>query len=295
MQGKKVLVVGCGKVGGRVAKALASDFQVYGLRRRPQTAQEGIHYIAANVCDEAALAEALTRHLPDGADYLLYCLTPSERSEQAYRDTYVCGLENVLKQVANAMRLRRVIFVSSSSVYHQNNDGWINEQSLCQPKSYAGRLILEAETLLEQSGVPSSIVRFSGIYGGTRRQLIKQVLESADTNTPILSHTLRRSNRIHEDDCVGFLEHLIHQADLGVELESHYLATDNEPVDLNTVISWLAEQLGLALSQELTEQASRRSGNKKCSNKRMLESGYQLRYPSYREGYRAMLESSGLC
>lgn len=289
MQGKKVLIVGCGKIGGRVAKRLSSDFQVFGLRRRPQMSQDDIHYLAADVREASSLEEVFSQVLTDGVDYLIYCLTPSQRTEQGYRDTYVTGLENTLTMLPNTKRLKRLIFVSSSSVYHQNDDSWIDEQSPCEPKQFSGKLIFEAEGLLRHSGIPSTIIRFSGIYGGSRRQLINQVKQSAESGAAILSKALRRSNRIHEDDCVGFIEHLIRLNAQGSALEPLYLASDNEPVDLNEVIIWLAEHLGLTINTQPSEQAKRRSGNKQCSNRRMLDSAYQLHYPTFREGYQAML------
>jgi nucleoside-diphosphate-sugar epimerase len=290
MQDKKVLVIGCGKIGGRVAQALSNDFQVTGLRRTPQAQQDSIHYIFADVCNQAELQISFEQHLSDGVDYLVYCLTPSKRDEQSYRASYVDGLTNVLSTLPNKQKLKRLFFISSSSVYHQNDDSWIDENSPREPTSFSGKIILEAEELLQRSQVASTIIRFSGIYGGTRRQLINQIIQSVRTNTPILSDSLRRTNRIHEDDCVGFIEFLIRKVDNGDDIENLYLASDNEPVDLNEVILWLAKALDINISQEKTEHSKRRSGNKKCSNKRMLESGYVLKFSGFREGYRDMLE-----
>ena len=289
MQDKKILVIGSGKIGGRVARELANEFQVTGLRRTPQDEQDKLKFIAADVTDRESLNNALQAHLSEGVDYLLYCLTPGKRDAQSYQKTYVDGLTNVLDTLPKRQRLKRLVFISSSSVYHQNDDQWIDESSPCHPTSFSGKSILEAENILTNSQVPYTIVRFSGIYGGTRRQLINQILKSAEEKTAILSNTLRRSNRIHEDDCVGFIAHLIRKASKPERLESIYLASDNEPVDLNEVILWLADALNVTISMEKTEQVSRRSGNKKCANRRMLSSGYVLRYSSYKDGYREML------
>lgn len=291
MQDKKVLVIGCGKIGGRVADILADDYQVSGLRRSPQAKRNNIQYIAADVCDANTLARTMAEYFPEGLDYLIYCLTPSQRNEQGYRETYVDGLMNTILSLPNRERLKRLVFVSSTSVYHQNDDNWVDEDSLCEPKSFSGKLILEAERQLQASRLPHSIVRFSGIYGGNRRQLINQVITSAEEGTAMLSDSLRRSNRIHEDDCVGFLVHLIRKAERAEPLESLYLASDSEPVDLNIVILYLADLLGVTINREAAAQASRRSGNKRCANKRLLDSEYTLRYPSFREGYLAMLQT----
>ena len=97
----------------------------------------------------------------------------------------------------------------------------------------------------------------------------------------------------NEDDCVGFILHLIQQNIQGNINEPVYLASDSEPVDLNEVIKFLTKILGHELTAETSNDAEkRRAGNKKCSNQKMLDSGYQLHFPSYREGYLAMVEQS---
>ncbi len=46
-----------------------------------------------------------------------------------------------------------------------------------------------------------------------------------------------------------------------------------------------------AVAQEGEVPALRRAGSKRCRNTRLLETGYRFRYPSFREGYGAMLRS----
>lgn len=63
---------------------------------------------------------------------------------------------------------------------------------------------------------------------------------------------------------------------------------DNAPVPLAEVVGWLRERLGI--TEWAAESASvRRAGSKRCSNARAKALGWEPRYPSYREGYSAML------
>tara|TARA_R110002074_G_scaffold28944_1_gene83190 strand:- start:148 stop:390 length:243 start_codon:yes stop_codon:yes gene_type:complete len=75
-------------------------------------------------------------------------------------------------------------------------------------------------------------------------------------------------------------------------LEALYLATDNEPVPAHDMQSWLAGQLGVDVGSELgaqdVQQVSRQ-GNRRCSNRRLRDSGYQFLFPTFREGYQALL------
>jgi hypothetical protein len=73
-----------------------------------------------------------------------------------------------------------------------------------------------------------------------------------------------------------------------------YLGVDDHPAPQCEVLRWLAQRLGVPGPQVVTvatlTEASLR-GNKRCSNKRLRESGYRFLYPSYKEGYGAMLNN----
>ena len=62
---------------------------------------------------------------------------------------------------------------------------------------------------------------------------------------------------------------------------------DDAPAPLHEVVGWLREQLGVS---HWAEQSSvRRAGSKRCSNARARALGWVPQYPSYREGYAAVL------
>jgi nucleoside-diphosphate-sugar epimerase len=94
-------------------------------------------------------------------------------------------------------------------------------------------------------------------------------------------------NRIHVDDAAGLLAFLLQADARGVALDDCYLGVDDEPAPLHEVVAWLREQLGVS---HWAEQATvRRAGSKRCSNARARALGWVPQYPSYREGYRAIL------
>jgi len=285
MQDKRILIAGCGKIGMRLAKVLAEQFQVWGLSRSVSSNEQHIQFIQADLRDKDALRLAFETMPNTQFDYVVYCLTPADRTEQAYRDIYIQGVENLLNTLPLANKLRRFYFVSSTSVYHQDDFSVVNEDSPTQPDSFSGKVLLEAERSLSRFNIRTSVVRFSGIYGGHRSHLI----ESIKMDKSPLSSSARFSNRIHEDDCVGFLAHLIQQQAEGTENKERYLATDSCPVDLNEVIQWIADKINTSVIVKSESNFKRRSGNKRCSNIRMLGSGYQLKFPSYREGYAEMM------
>jgi len=95
-------------------------------------------------------------------------------------------------------------------------------------------------------------------------------------------------NLIHRDDCAGALAHVLSLN----EAAPCYAAVDNEPVEKNALLRWVADRLGQpappTVSAEETE-APQRGGNRRVRNARLVESGYAFEYPTYREGYAPLL------
>jgi nucleoside-diphosphate-sugar epimerase len=95
------------------------------------------------------------------------------------------------------------------------------------------------------------------------------------------------ANRLHADDCAGLLAFLL-QADAdGKALDDLYIGVDDAPAPLHEVVGWLRDYMGVTEWAE--ESTVRRSGSKRCSNARARALGWAPRYPSYREGYAAVL------
>lgn len=285
MIGSKCLIVGCGDIGVALAGILAAQgCEVWGLRRDSAALPDSIHGITADV----SRIDTLEPLRSISFDFVLVTLTPGAFNDSAYQQVYVEGLKNVLA-VLNPDKLQRLLYVSSTSVYHQSDDGWVDEESLARPESFSGRRLLEAEALLASSGLATTIIRFAGIYGPGRKRLIEQVRngQGCAKSPPLYT------NRIHRDDCVGFLAHLLRLQWQGQTLQACYIGVDNEPVTMWELKQWLAQQLGISSGQLLKESLTRRN-SKRCRNQRLLDSGYQLLYPGYREGYGALLYEEGL-
>jgi hypothetical protein len=103
---------------------------------------------------------------------------------------------------------------------------------------------------------------------------------------------VRYGNRIHRDDCAGFLAHLCALEEAA--REPLYLGVDDEPAPQYEVEQWLLRKLGLTPSRVNTPASSTRSsGHKLCDNRLLKQSGYRLRYPDYRQGYAAVIAARG--
>jgi len=279
---KTLMIAGCGDVGSRLGQQLSAvGWKVYGLRRTVAQLPAGIVPVAGDLqldtCPAAWPSESL--------DYLVYCAAATQHDEDGYRAAYVDGLRRVLGWLAqHGQRPKRVLFVSSSGVYGQQQGEWVDETSSADAQGYSGRIMLQAEQLALTSGLPASVVRLTGIYGPGREWLLGQVRQGyrVATEPPLYG------NRIHADDAAGLLAYLLQADARGVALDDCYIGVDDEPAPLHEVVAWLREQLGV--SHWAAESTVRRAGSKRCSNARAKALGWTPRYASYREGYSAILQ-----
>jgi nucleoside-diphosphate-sugar epimerase len=281
MAAPSVLIAGCGDVGSRLAnQLLPSNWVVYGLRRDISKLPAGVKGVAGDLFIS-------TR--PDSwpsvpIDYLVYCATPTTRDEEGYRAAYVEGLRRVLQWLNEAgQRPKRIIFVSSSSVYGQQNGEWVNELSATYASGFSGKVMLEAEQVALQSALPATIVRLTGIYGPGRSDLSNRVRQgySVAIDPPVYG------NRIHSDDAAGLLAYLLNADAQGAALDDCYIGVDDAPAPLAEVVQWMREYLGV--TQWAQNDSLRRSGSKRCSNARARALGWAPRYATYKEGYEALL------
>ncbi|NWB55005.1 SDR family oxidoreductase [Pseudomonas sp. F8002] len=282
MSAPSVVIAGCGDVGSRLAtQLLAQGWEVHGLRRDISRLPKGVIGIAGDLFNEDC---------PDtwpvgGVDYLVYCAAATDHDEAGYRAAYVQGLRHVLEWLNDyGQEPRHLLFVSSSSVYGQQNGEWVDEESATQASGYSGQVMLEAEQVALKSGIPATVVRLTGIYGPGRERLSTQVREGyrVTIDPPLYG------NRIHVDDAAGLLAFLLRHVEQGGALQQCYIGVDDAPAPLAEVVDWLREYLGV--TEWAADASVRRAGSKRCSNARAKALGWVPKYPSYREGYAAILQ-----
>lgn len=276
-----LLVAGCGDVGSRLALQMHRlGWTVHGLRRNTSALPEGILPLAGDL-----QADACPVAWPVGAvDYVVYAAAATQHDEAGYRAAYVEGLQRVLGWLAqHGQRPKRLLFTSSSGVYGQQEGEWIDEDSPAEAQSYSAVIMREAERVALDSGLPATTVRLTGLYGPGREWLLGQVRGGYRVSeAPPLY-----GNRIHVDDAAGLLAALLQADARGEALADCYLGVDDEPAPLHEVVGWLRGQLGVTHWSD--EQRVRRAGSKRCRNARARALGWAPQYPSYREGYAAIL------
>ena len=274
----KVLFIGCGDIAQRAASEMQARYKCFGLRRQPDNLPNYIQPIKG----DATNAEQLLSVASEGFDIWIATITPGEFTEQAYKDSYLAvakSISSTISQLQKAPRL--VLWVSSTSVYGDFKGDWVSELTQPEPNTFSGKILLAAEKIIQQIPCETSVIRFSGIYGPGRTRLLGQVL--AGKGRP--SSPEQWSNRVHADDCGGILSHLVEYGLSGDSLLPEYLASDSSPVTQHEIRQWLAEQLTVSLVEKEVKTGSTR----RCDNSRLLASGYQFKYPTFKEGYGSLI------
>jgi nucleoside-diphosphate-sugar epimerase len=276
---RQVHLLGCGDLGTRIGAALlARGDAPLALRRHVSALPQELPALAVDYTDPASLVQLAGRQ----ADITLLTPTPPGRDVESYRLGYLAPVQNLLELWCDGPAMD-LVYVSSSRVYGDAGGEWVDENSPLQPADGQAEVLAEAERLLLDSPHRVSVVRFSGIYG----RLPSRLLERIKRGQIVKRSPARYSNRIHREDSIGFLLHLLDRSDR----ERLYLASDDSPALQYDVESWLAARLGV---EQTTESVEPVAGNRRCSNARMRETGYRLLFPEYRAGYNTMITSTSM-
>lgn len=264
---KRALIVGLGYLGTHLMKTLRRHgWQVTGIRR-------------SFVQDDDVLSLDLLNpfSLMQSFDTVIFLVSPNSSQEN---NAYLLSLQHTLEALQRISdKQPRILFASSIGVYGENKGGWVNESSSPDSQSSKSVLLKKAEAMVQQSGFETVIIRFAGIYGPQRLRIIEQLRRGC----VFLKRQPVVSNRIHRDDCCGILLHLATIE----QVAPLYIAVDSNPTPYNDMVSWICQRYDFSLPKMEDEAKGveySRMLNRYCSNKKLLQYGYEFKYPSYQEG-----------
>lgn len=282
----RLLIAGCGDLGLRVARLVSQqhpESQIWGLRR---SQAESPNFLRGFTWFNADLAQPETlKTLPPGITHILFSAAPNARTEADYRAVYLQGLQNVVRCADNSA-LERILFISSSAVYGEHGEEWVDENTPVSPKNFNGRVLLEAEQWLSSFNqsrlIATSSLRLSGIYGPGRRYLLDRLKlgQASAPSTPV--HWV---NRIHIDDAAAAIQHLMFLDK--AKLSQIYLITDSTPLPMRALYEYLAKRVGGPIPAD--GAAPSFVGSKRLSNARLLATDFKLKWPDSREGHASLL------
>ena len=270
----RVLIAGCGYLGQAVAELfLADGWEVEGWTMSADSAHElstKPYPVAAVDISQADQVQAREGDF----DAVIHCASTGGGDVDSYRRVYFEGARNLIQRFGSS----GILFTSSTSVYAQNDGGWVTEESPAHPKHETGQILRKAEELVLANG--GIVIRLGGVYGPGRSALLKKFLSGEAILDP---KNDRLVNQIHRDDAVSAIGLLLKGKEAGDRI---YNVVDNEPILLNECYRWLAVKLNRPVlpTGRSTSKRKRGDSNKRVSNARLRAVGWTPRYPNFAEG-----------
>lgn len=269
------LIIGQGDIGVPVTNKLAEEhMSVTGLARSER------HHYAVNDTAKFLQADALTLSAEQIKDFtrMAIIVTPDEYSTSGYNHSYLGICQHLASMAHELPQLERIVFISSTGVYGQDNGEWIDEHTApLMPEREASKVILQAEQALQQGlSDKAIIIRPSGIYGRARLMRLRKAREPQ--KEPVAA--AHWSNRIMDRDLVNIITNVL-TIDTPKPL---YIATDYAPVTTFELGVWLSEQIG-ETPPIIDSTKTTITGKRLHSNIPLA----WLDYPDWQVGYRDIL------
>ena len=240
------------------------------------------------VFDGTSVTTDLERAIEEAA-YVLVSAPPDENGDPVLAE---CG-----DALAKAAHVRSIVYLSTIGVYGDFGGAWVDEATPVHPGLGRGDARLTAERAWQNFGARHdaavAVLRLAGIYGPGQNALVQ--IERGSARRIVKPGQV--FNRIHVADIAQAIDAAFARGASGI-----FNVVDDEPTPSGDPIAFAAELLGLAPPPEIPfEQAApsmspmalsfwqecRRVRNDKLKR----ELGVVLRYPTYREGLRALFVS----
>lgn len=237
---------------------------------------------------DAAAPSDKVRAAVASATHLLLSATPGETGDPIFN-----ALEN---EIASAPKLESIVYLSSLGVYGDHDGAWVDETATTIPAHARGGARLMAEQAWQaigrQRGVPVAVLRLAGIYGPGQNAFTRLI-----------------AGRAHRVAKPGHVFNRIHVADIGQAIDAAFAlkadgifnVTDDEPAPYSDQVLLAAQLLGIDPPKQLSMEEAREiltpmalsfyAGCVRVRNDKLKSAlGVTLRYPTYREGLRALFD-----
>lgn len=195
-----ISILGCGWLGMPLAKELSKKFKgVKGSTTRKEKLEEiSNNGISPYLITLASLKAKNVISFLDNE--ILIINVPPGRSATTL-SPYLQNLEN-LNSFIGESNIKKVIFISSTSVYKENN-GVVTEDSEVGDGESALKMFNAEEIFRNNQNIETTVVRMSGLIGPNRHP---GRFFSGKEDIP---NGLSPVNLIHLDDCIGIIQSII--------------------------------------------------------------------------------------
>ena len=290
---QRVLIVGCGDVGMRAARALPRRVRVLALTSSPgrvaQLRAAGITPLAGNLDQPGSLAR-----LAGIAHRVIHLAPPaSGNAGESQRDLRT---EHLLRLLRLRTPPTTFVYGSTTGVYGDCRGEWVTEARPPSPQTARGRRRVDAERQVRffgrGAGARASVLRIPGIYApdrpaGTPRERLLR-------GTPVLvSEDDVYTNHIHADDLARGLLAALWRG----RPQRTYNASDDSVLKMGDYFDLAADLYGLPRPPRVTRDAAQEqlpatllsfmAESRRMDNTRLKrELRLRLRHPTVASGLR---------
>jgi len=195
----KIAILGCGWLGFPLAKNLIEKgFKIKGSTtsadKLHKLQEEGIEPFQISISENTI--EGDIARLLDNCEIAIINIPPGLRKNPS--SNFVAKI-SLLNQAIKKAKVKNVLFVSSTSVYGDENDV-VTEKTQLNPITEGGKQLVESEVLLKtETAYNTTIVRFSGLLGKNRHPIkfLSGKTGLKNGNNPV--------NLVHLKDCINSL------------------------------------------------------------------------------------------
>lgn len=206
----QISILGCGWLGLPLAKKLIEkgnsvNGSTTSETKLPVLKDLGIHPFLV-ILESESISENSIDFLAE-SEILIIDIPPKLRAvnPDSEKKVFVEKIKTLIPFIEKST-VKKILFVSSTSVYGDDND-FITEETNPNPDTESGKQLLLAEKILQENpNFETTILRFGGLIGKDRHPVKflagKENLENPDA--PV--------NLVHLNDCIGIIEEIIYQS-----------------------------------------------------------------------------------
>lgn len=274
---ENIAILGCGYVGSPLAHYWQDrGHDVTGTttsRERVASLSDAISKVVLMKGDDITAV----RSLLEGQDTLVVSVAPTgfrEAKPADYEATYLATAKNLVEVLSQSPSVTQVIYLSSCSVYGDQQGGWVDETSPVSPLDYKSQVLCESEAIILQAANERQkvcVLRLGGIYG-PGRGLVHMFGDLAGSTIPGKGD--RFINWVHLDDIIGAIDFIRLN-----ELGGIYNLVDDSRMTVKEQVKLVCSHYNLPpVNWDASRVGIQRKSLQVCNDK-LKAAGYELIHP----------------